>query len=276
MIYAAIIAAAAALIGAAIASGDNAKAAAIRQQVADKYKDLPLPVLDHVVAQKLPPDAAQKYLASTQAKSLQGDVLGKYKEEIDAQGETPEDRAAYLRMKTQAGGIASGATGAVQRNMANRGLGGSGMAFALEQQGAQSAINQANEMGVKEAADARGRYMAALQSGGAAASTARGQDFADNAAMDSINEFNARQQSAADEANNQNKMAMFGASMNRLTGEANALNGVATGLDQSAAGTRQTAGGIGQAAISAGAAYDQYGNPLKKKPDDDYQSSAGA
>ncbi len=274
MIYAAIIAAAAALIGAAISAGENAKAQAIRQQVADKYKDLPLPVLDHVVAQKLPPDSAAKYMADTQAKSLQSDVLGKYKEEVDSQGETPEDRAAYLRMKMQAGAAGNAAQGAVQRNMANRGLAGSGMSFALQQQGAQSAINGANEMGVKEAADARGRYMAALQAGGAAASTARGQDFEQNRAMDSINEFNARQQSEADAANNANKQAMFADSMNRLSGEANAQNGVATGLDASAAGARQTAGGIGQAAITAGAAYDQYGNP-KKKPDD-YQSSAGA
>lgn len=275
MIYAAIIAAAAALIGAAISAGENAKAQAIRQSVADKYKDLPLPVLDKVVAQKLPPDAADRYLKSTQATQMQGDVLGKYQEEINAKGETPEDRAAYLRMKNEAAGIANSAQGANTRAMANRGLGNSGMAFAVGQQGAQGAINRANEMGIQGAADARGRYMQALQAGGSMAGQMRGQELNALSAIDSLNEFNARQQSAADEANNANKQANFANQMNRLGGEANALNGVATGYDQSAAGTRQTAGGIGQAAISAGAAYDQYGNPVKKKPDD-YEQSAGA
>lgn len=265
MIYAAIIAAAAALIGAAIASGDQAKAAAIRQGIADKYKDLPLPVLDKVVAQKLPPDAADRYLKSTQASQAQGDVLKKYMGEVNAQGETPEDRAAYLRMKNEAGGIANSAQGAVQRGMAARGLGGSGMSFALQQQGAQGAANRANEMGIQSAADARGRYMSALQGAGSMSTSMRGQELDSMKAQDSINEFNARQQTDADRYNAGLNQQNYDNQMSHLAGESNALNGVANDYTSSAGATRQTASGIGNAALTVGAAYDQYGNPVKKK-----------
>ncbi len=263
MEYAAIIAAAAAIIGSLIAAGQEAEAQEVRKSVAQKYKDLPLPLLDKVVAQKLPPDAAERYSKTTKASQAQGDVLGKYMEEVNAKGETPEDRAAYLRMQNEAGGIANASQAQVQRNMAQRGLGNSGMSFALQQQGAQAAANRANEAGIQGAADARGRYMQALQGAGGLSTSMRGQEMDAMKAQDAINMFNSRQQSDADMQNNANKQAQFSNSLNRLGGEANALNGVATGMDNSAQGTRSAAAGVGNFAASAGAAYDQYGNKKK-------------
>lgn len=273
MIYAAIIAAAASLIGAAIAAGEEEKARAIRQSIADKYHDLPLPVLDKVVAQKLPPDAAERYMKSTQSTQMQSDVLSKYKEVIDEKGETADDRAAYLRMQQQAGGISNSAQSAVQRGMANRGLEGSGMSFALQQQGAQSAANRANAMGVQEAADSRHRYMDALGQAGSLSGQMRGQELQTLQAQDAINEFNARQQSDADFRNQQIPQQNFDNKMSKMAGESNAMNGVANDYDRGAQGARSTAAGIGNAAITTGAAYDQYGNPIKKKG---YRESAGS
>lgn len=274
MIYAAIIAAAAAVIGALVSSGQDAAAAAERQKIADKYKDLPLPVLDKVVAQKLPPDAAARYMKSTQATQAQSDVLGKTMEVVNEKGETADDRAAYLRMRNEAAGISNAAESGVQRGMAQRGLAGSGMSFALRQQGAQAAANAANAAGVQEAADARGRYMKALGMAGDQSGQMRAQELAAMQAQDAINMFNARQQSDADRYNGQLPQQNFDNSMTKLAGESNATNAVAAGYERGAQATRQTAGGIGNAAITAGAAYDQYGNPVEKKKD--YRDSAGA
>jgi len=289
MVYAAIIAAVAAVIGALIANGQENQAQALRQQTADKYKDLPLPVLDKVVAQKLPPDAAARWMAGTKATQTQGDVLDKYNEVINEKGETADDRAAYLRMQQAAGGIANATQGAVQRGMADRGLAGSGMSFALQQQGAQSAVNRANEMGIQAAADARGRYMDALGKAGGLASDIRGQDQNAMHAQDSINEFNARQQSDADFRNQQIPQQQFDNRMTKLAGEANANNGVASGYERGADTTRSAAAGVGNAALTAGnykpakdeltgestrTEYDENGRPIRKKPG--YRESAGA
>lgn len=273
VIVAAAIAAAAALIGAAIASGDMAKAAAIRADAAKKIGDAKLPQLDRMVAAKLPPDAAERYMKSTQSTQAQGDVLGKMMETVNEKGETASDRAAYLRMRQEAGGIANAANSAVERGMAQRGLAGSGVEFALKSRGAQDAANRANAAGVQEAADARNRYQQALQASGSMAGQMRGQELSALNAQDNINMFNARQQSATDAYNAGIPQQNFDNEMAKNAAEANAQNGVAAGYERSAGDAHQTAAGIGSAAITAGAAYDQYGNPVKK---DDYATSAGA
>lgn len=272
VIVAAAIAAAAALIGAAIASGDMAKAQAIRAQIAKQAGEAKLPTLDKLVAQKLPPEAAKRYMEATQATKAQGDVLGKYMEVVNEKGETADDRAAYLRMRDEAAGISNATQGAVQRGMAQRGLAGSGMSFALQNAGAQSATNRANAAGVQEAADARGRYMAALGASGQMAGQMRGQELSAMQAQDNINMFNARQQSDADRYNANLPQQQFDNEMAKNTAVANANNGVAAGYERGAADTRQTAAGVGNAAITTGAAYDQYGNP-KKKQDDAWDGS---
>jgi len=280
VIVAAAIAAAAALIGAAIASGDQAKAQAIREDIAKKIGATKLPVLDRLVAQKLPPESLAAWMKITKAGQTQNDVLGKYNEVINEKGETADDRAAYLRMQQQAGGIANATQGAVQRGMADRGLAGSGMSFALQQQGAQSAVNRANEMGIQAAADARGRYMDALGQAGNLSTSMRGQEQNALHAQDSINEFNARQQSDADRHNAGISQQNFDNEMGRNAVEANAKNGVAAGYERSADDTRQTAGGIGSAVMTAGATYDQYGKSKQElvdpnDPSKGYKQSAG-
>lgn len=251
-IIAAVIAAAAALIGAAVAAGDNAKAQAIREDIARKYGDVRLPVLDRLVAQKLPPDAAERYSKMTQAMQTQSDVLGKFNEVINEKGETADDRAAYLRMRNEAGGIANSTNSAVQRNMASRGMAGSGVAFALQQQGAQSAVNRANASGIQAAADARGRYMQALNQAGTLSGQMRGQELDAMKAQDAINEFNARQQAEADRYNAGINQQNFDNDMELREAEANARNGVAGGYDRQADRTRSTAAGVGNAASTMG------------------------
>lgn len=269
-IIAAVIAAAAALIGAAIASGENAKAQAIREDIAKKYGAQKLPVLDKLVATKLPPESVAAYQKMTQATQTQNDVLGKWMETVNEKGETADDRAAHLRMQQEAGGIANAAQSAVQRGMAQRGLAGSGMSFALQQQGAQSAVNAANATGIQAAADARNRYQQALGQAGQLSGQMRGQELDSLKAQDTINMFNARAQSDADRYNAQLPQQQFDNEMELATAEANARNGVAAGYDRGADRTRQTAAGVGNAAATA-ATYETEEDKRKK-----YKDSAGA
>ena len=268
VIVAAAIAAAASLIGAAIAAGDEAKARAIREDLAARIGAVKLPVLDKLVAQKLGPEELQKYQRITKPMQAQSDVLGKWMEEVNAKGETADDRAAVLRMQQQANGIASGASAAVQRGMNARGMSGSGMDFALQQQGAQSAVNQANATGIEAAAAARGRYMEALRAAGGMSTQMRGQELETMGAQDAINMFNARAQSDADRYNASLAQQDFDNEMAKENAVSNAKNGVASSYERSADNTRSTAAGVGNAAAT-GAGYK------KKKDDDDYAASAG-
>ncbi len=270
IIVAAAIAAAAALIGAAIAAGDNAKAQAIREDIAKKVGTQKLPVLDKLVAQKLPPESLAAWDKITKPMQAQSDVLGKYMDVVNEKGETASDRASYLRMKQAAGGIANNAQASVQRGMAQRGLEGSGMSFALQQQGAQAAANRANEMGIMEAGDARNRYMQALGAAGTMSGQMRGQDADKLRAQDAINMFNARAQSDVDRYNAALPQQNFDNEMSLQTAEANARNGVAAGYDRGADRTRQTAAGVGNAAATM-AGYETDDEAARK-----YKKSSGA
>lgn len=270
-----LIAAAVSLIGALISAGQEGQASAIRQQIANEFRDLPLPVLDKLVAQKLPPDAAARYMKSTQATQAQSDVLGKTMEVVNEKGETADDRAAYLRMRDEAEGISNAAESGIRRDMQRKGLGGSGMEFALRQGSAQNAANAANRAGTMEAADARQRYMDALNMAGGMSSSMRSQDFAAMQAQDAINMFNARQQSDADRYNAQLPQQQFDNQMTKLTGKANANNAVAAGYERGAQATRETTGGIGQSVITAGSAYRQSAGGKKKKGEGYSNASGG-
>lgn len=268
------IAAVVGLIGSLIASGQDAAAANIRQQLANEYGDIALPVLDKLVAQKLGPEQAARYMKATQASQAQSDVLGKTMEVVNEKGETADDRAAYLRMRDEAAGISNAAESGIQRSMANRGLANSGMAYALRQSGAQNAANAANRAGTMEAADARGRYMDALDMAGGMSSSMRSQDFAAMRAQDEINMFNARQQSDADFRNQQLPQQQFDNRMLKLAGKSNAQNAVASGYERGAQATRDTAGGVGQSIITAGSAYRQ-STGAKKKKGEGYSNAEG-
>lgn len=268
------IAAAVSLIGSLIASGQDAAAATVRQQLANEYGDLALPVLDKLVAQKLGPEHAARYAKATQASQAQSDVLGKTMEVVNEKGETADDRAAYLRMRDEAEGISNAAESGIRRDMQRKGLGGSGMEFALRQGSAQNAANAANRAGTMEAADARQRYMDALNMAGGMSSSMRSQDFAAMQAQDAINMFNARQQADADFRNQQLPQQQFDNSMTKLAGKSNAQNAVAAGYERGAQATRETAGGIGQSVITAGSAYRQ-SSGAKKKKGEGYSNASG-
>lgn len=268
--YAQVAAAAISLIGSLIAAGQEDQAQKIRQGIADKFGAEVLPHFDKMVAQELPPNAADRYMAGSQAKSSQADALRQLGAVIDAKGETVDDKAAYLRSEQATAGQEAGSQSALLRQLGARGLGGSGIEAAMMNQGGQQAIDRGAAANLDEASQARSRMLSAVGQMGSLASTARGQDTDALKAQDAISMFNARARQDAVAGNNAQAQQGFENAMGRDSAQANALNGVAAGYDRAAAGTRQTAGGIGQSIATAGATYDQYGNaivPPKKKPD---------
>lgn len=264
MVYAAAIAAIAALIGAAIASGDEAKARQIREDAAKKFQNIPLPKLDKDIAEQLPPETRERYAASTQASRSQADVMRNLGETVAEKGETVDDTAAYLRSNTQASGQVAGQRGSLLRSMAVRGLGGSGVEAALMQQGDQGALDSGAQRGLEQASQARQRHMQALATLGQVSGQARSQDMDALRAQDAIDIFNAEQRRRAREYNLGLPQQNFENQIQLTSAQANAQNGVAAGYDASGAKTRGTAAGLGNTAATVGQAYE------KKKRDDDF------
>lgn len=267
MAVAALAAAAASGISAAIAAGDEAKARKMREDFAAKYGEQHLPRLDRLVAEQLPPEAAQKYSAVTQSgKAMLAAQLG-LQEIADQQGETPEDAAAYNRARLEAAGQEASGRGAVSRSLNARGLGGSGIEAALMASNAQAATNRLASSGLEQAAEARARRMAALQALGSLGGQGRSLELQAMGAADSINQFNARQRTDTNKYNANLKQQEFDNRMSLLAGQGNAMNGVANSYERGAQNTRNTGAAMGNAFLSAGGGAANYFG--KKKQEDD-------
>lgn len=159
--------------------------------------------------------------------------LGK---EVDAKGMTDEDRAAYARARGMAGSVDAGLRGAAESQAAQRGMMGSTAAMLGALQGNQAGANRAAEMGTQAAADARQRYMAALNAMGTQAGGVRGQDYGIASqraqAQDAINRFNAGMQWGNATYNQGLQQQMFDNAMGLAGGRNDAAMGLARFYNQ--------------------------------------------
>lgn len=94
---------------------------------------------------------------------------------------------------------------AIQANMAQRGIGGSGLEYANALLGSQQSAQTRALAGTQIANDARTRALNALAQSAQMGSNIRGQDTAAASAQDAINRFNAAQKTSAAEAAARNK-----------------------------------------------------------------------
>ena len=263
MIYAALIAAAASLIAAAVASGDEAKAREIRQGIADKLGAVALPDLEKAVAEQIPQSQSDRYGQSTNASKSQAEALRQLSETVNQKGETIDDKAAYLRSAQATSALESGAQSSLLRTLSARGLSGSGVESAMIGQSSQSSIDRGAQANLDEASQARSRMLAAVAQLGGLSTSARGQDLDALKAQDAISMFNARARQDAQNYNNGLNQQRYNNKLGLLSAQGNALNGVANDLNASGARTRQTGAGVANAAVDFGQAYDDG----KKKKD---------
>lgn len=177
------------------ASGQDYEAAfQLAQRALADAQGIPLPELQKAIAEEQARSELGNIQEDPRRRSMQDQALEALSREVQFQGMTPEDAAAYQRMQAQAGSIESGLRGANESRMRQRGLGSSVAGYAGGLAGAQAGANSANEMGLGIAADSRDRYLKAVDSLGAMAGDVRGQEWNQAAqvgsAQDSINRFN--------------------------------------------------------------------------------------
>lgn len=161
-------------------------------------------------------------------------------------GMTAADQANLSKIQTQAQTADRGRRGAIQQQMASRGMGGSGMDLLAQLQSSQAATDQMGQQGLDVAGMAQDRALNAMLQSGELAGGIRGQQFGEQSqvasARDAINKFNAQ---------NRNQMSQFNAGAMNDTAQFNAGNQLRTdmsnrdtriGVDTTNANFRQGAG----------------------------------
>lgn len=143
-------------------------------------------------------------------KAAQLDALAGLQGVSDAGGMTLTDNANLQKLLGEAATADKGRRDAITQNMAERGMGGTGMELAAKLQAAQDASMQQNQAATDTAANAQARALQALQQSGDMAGAIRGQDFnqdaAKAAARDEIARFNAENRQQSNLVNTQNMM----------------------------------------------------------------------
>lgn len=128
-------------------------------------------------------------------------------EEQSRDGYSAQDKADLARITSGANTANRGRQGAIQQEMDNRGLSGSGMDFALKQQAAQDAAEQEALQALEVNAQSQNRKQDAASRLGSLSSQMKGQDFAQDAqkaqAADNINRFNTQNSVSRQTQNNQ-------------------------------------------------------------------------
>jgi len=264
MEYAALAALAVSLIGELFASGKDAEAQKLREDLLAEYGPGLLPHLEKAEAQTLGRTAYSGIEEDQSLRGAQMDTLRELEDIYSNEGMTTADRAAMELANDQVSARASSDYQNLAQNMAARGMGNSGLSAALASGVSQGAAHSLGNMARQNQVDARGRALRALESRAGLAGNVRDADYrrlADAAeAQDRIAVFDAGQRSEADAYNRRLPQEQFDNSMLLLNSRANAANGVAAGYERSGQQTRQSAGGAGQSLITWGT--------QKKKEDD--------
>lgn len=218
--------------------------------------------------------------------------LGALDDVISGGGMTQADRLLASNAMNDASAQTARDQGAITRDLAERGLGGSGMELAMRLQSQQGAANTQANAAQQQAATAQQRALDAIMQRGNMASGMQDQSFNQQSkaasAKDLINQFNKQNAYNVNENNsaiqntaqtrnldarqaltngntaisNTNKQAnvdavnqRFGHQMDKANAGANAATGQAASRTAQAESTKNMYAGIGQAAAGAGSAY---------------------
>jgi hypothetical protein len=185
------------------------------------------------------------------------------------------DQAGFEKARSIAGQVQKQGQAAALQNAQARGVGGSGLEFAMKEMANQDAASRAQEAGLQQAADSARQRALYAQAYGQQLAGVRGQDLqAESANKGIINQFNSMNTQNRNAVNNQNvdqrnnafkyneglKDKRFGNEMSKATGVMNNNNQLADiNMAQSAQRNAQTGALIG-AGATLGTAY------MAKKP----------
>lgn len=254
-IAAAVIPVVANAVGEAAAKGDNAEAMRLRKEAAAKYGDAILPRLDALLQRDLPPSAFAAITENSSVVGTQEEMLRALAEEASTGGSSAQSRMANNRARNEANRYFNGQQGSIQQSLGQRGLTGSGLDYALQQQAAQGASNMFADQAMQAEAGNADRALMAKRAAADLAGNIRQQDWqvssAKAQAADEIAKWNENNRQQVAMYNNGLNQQQFGNQMAKAQGYNNAVAGVANQYQQQGQQTWQNANNVGAFAGSA-------------------------
>lgn len=137
------------------------------------------------------PERIQAAVEDQVARNAQLEALKRMQNIAAAGGLTAQDKARRLEIDRQIDARNRANQLAIQQNMAQRGIGGSGAEIAQQMLSAQGGAQTRSQSGLQTAADAESRALQAITGSAGMAGNLRGQDQSSLAAQNAINQFNA-------------------------------------------------------------------------------------
>lgn len=206
------IAAAAALYQGEQNRKDSAANRDMIQRQMDAINSIPLPVLkeyypdlykqvvslnpDLETATQMGPSALEGISVDPRLREAQMNALARLEEIGAGGGMTAQDRLKLAQIRDEQTADLRGATGAIEQQMAARGLSGGVSELVSKQIAAQSAANRAAQEGMNLKAQAEQRALDAIMQSGQLGGQIRGQEFGEQErvaqAKDLINKFNTQ------------------------------------------------------------------------------------
>jgi hypothetical protein len=203
-----------------LGGGGEKKAAGIQEQMLAEARNLPLPVLKEYypelyqsivqmnpeleTAVNLGPSAMQGVSTDPALRQAQMNALSKL-EQIGLGEESVEDVARMNNITNDVNTNLQGQMGAIQQNLAQRGLSGSGLDMVQRNMAAQGAANRQANMALDAKAQAERRALDAIMQSGQLGGQMQSQDFSQQQAKaqaaDAIAKFNAANQQGVQSAN---------------------------------------------------------------------------
>ena len=198
----------------AVSGGGYKESRGIQEQMLEEARNLPLPVLKEYypelykqvvqlnpeleTAVELGPSSMEGISTDPALRKAQKNALLKLQEIGDAGGRDAQFLADQARLESDVNTNLQGNTGAIQQNMATRGLSGGMSEMVAKNIAAQGAANTQAQMAMDAKAAAEKRALEAIMNGGNMAGQMQSQDFNQQAAKaeaaDKIKQFNAQNQ----------------------------------------------------------------------------------
>lgn len=209
------------------------------------YSGLQMPEFSDYKPTEYDPTMAQANTISEDPslKSAQMSALSKLAGLADT-GLSAVDQQGFERARELGNQISNSGTAAALQNAQARGVGGSGLEFAMREMAGQNAAGRAQDAGLSQASQSAQQRALYNQAYGNALSGVRGQDFSANSAnaniLNNFNQYNTSaknqaaqynvgQQNSAQQYNNGLRQQGYQDQLQKLAGMSGANNGMAQG-----------------------------------------------
>lgn len=226
-----------------LAGGGYGQAQGMNEQMLKEAQNIPLPVLKEYypelyqqvvslnpeleTAVNLGPSKMEGVFTDPNLRKAQMNALTKLQSIGDAGGRDAEFEANQSRLESDVNTNLQGNTGAIQQNMATRGLSGGMSEMVAKNIAAQGAANTQAQMAMDAKAQAEQRALAALMQSGQLGGQMQSQDFNQQSqkaqASDAISRFNAanQQQVMGNNVNAKNTAQQYNANNAQTTANQN-------------------------------------------------------